>query len=113
MKVTDKQIKEALWNSGGFITHAAQQLHMAYSSISERIRKTPELQKELEVVRESHLDLAESKLIEAVNKGRPWAICFYLKCKGKHRGYIERQEVTGVEGGPLEIHYVNDWREKR
>ena len=29
------------------------------------------------------------------------AVCFYLKCKAKHRGYIERQELTGPGGKDL------------
>ena len=28
---------------------------------------------------------------------------FYLKTKGKHRGYVERNETTGKDGGPLSI----------
>jgi hypothetical protein len=42
---------------------------------------------------EGLLDLAESKLIENINKNDDTAIIFYLKTKGKNRGYIERQEI--------------------
>ena len=28
---------------------------------------------------------------------------FYIKTKGKHRGYTERHQVEGKDGGPVEI----------
>ena len=31
---------------------------------------------------------------------------FALRTIGKHRGYVERQEVTGAEGKPLNITWV-------
>jgi hypothetical protein len=37
----------------------------------------------------------------AVRRGEPWAVCFTLKCLGKDRGYVERQERTGAGGQPL------------
>lgn len=39
-------------------------------------------------------DLAESKLLMAINEGNLTAIIFYLKTKFKNRGYIEGQEIT-------------------
>lgn len=29
------------------------------------------------------------------------AVIFFLKTKGKHRGYVERNEVTGKDGAPI------------
>ena len=40
--------------------------------------------------RESSVDLAESKLIEAIKNGNLTAIIFFLKTQGKSRGYVER-----------------------
>ena len=50
---------------------------------------------------EQLLDLAESKLMAKIKEGNMTAVIFFLKCKGKARGYIERQEVTGADGSPL------------
>jgi len=43
------------------------------------------------------LDNAESVLYKAVLNGEAWAVCFFLKCQGKSRGYIERQETVAKE----------------
>jgi len=57
------------------------------------------LRKEIE---ESMIDLAESKLMEMIKKGdNLGAICFFLKCKGKHRGYVEKAEHTMDHSGTL------------
>ncbi len=39
------------------------------------------------------LDYVESKLFKNIDKGREASIIFYLKTKGKHRGYVEKLEV--------------------
>jgi hypothetical protein len=39
-------------------------------------------------------------------------LCFALKTLGKNRGYVERQEITGKEGGPVQnINYtIAEWQ---
>lgn len=37
-------------------------------------------------------DIAESALRQALLQGEAWAVCFRLKTKGKHRGYVEKSE---------------------
>ena len=47
------------------------------------------------------LDLAEAKLLVAINNCEAWAVCFFLKTQGKKRQYTERVQVTGENGAPL------------
>jgi hypothetical protein len=56
------------------------------------------------------VDTAELKLRQAVINGEAWAVLFALRTKGKERGYVERQEVTGKDGGGIEIKAV-DYRQ--
>ncbi len=47
------------------------------------------------------LDFAESNLKKLEKEGNPAATIFFLKTKGKKRGYIERQEIELQEKKPL------------
>jgi hypothetical protein len=50
---------------------------------------------------EKDLDFTESQLKKNIKSGKEASIFFHLKCKGKSRGWIERQEFTGADGVPL------------
>ena len=53
---------------------------------------------------ENGLDFAESKLIENINRGKENSIMFFLKTKGKNRGYIDRIAVQGDKSAdPVQI----------
>lgn len=52
-------------------------------------------------IEERNLDLAEMKLLNAIREGKTAELIFYLKTKGKKRGYVERQEITGIDGQKL------------
>jgi hypothetical protein len=74
----------------GMLYETAQQLKIAYKTLLGYLKQWPELQEAYEECTGRMLDLAESKLLEAVQKGQPWAICFFLKSRGKARGYQEK-----------------------
>ena len=100
-KFTVEQIADALRESFGIRSIAALNLGCARSTITNYIERHPELSKiESEIV-ESNLDKAETQLLKAIASGNLTAIIFYLKCKGKHRGYLERTQVEGKGGGPV------------
>jgi len=100
-RITDAQVAEALKNSAGLFSAAAQQLGVDASTVSRRVAKSEFLKKVVVDSLDKRLDVAESELLKAIKRGEPWAICFFLKCKGKARGYVERTEVTGGNGAPL------------
>ena len=105
---TEDQVADALRSTGGIRTNAALLLKCSPSTIKRYIDRSEALARiESEVV-EHILDLAESKLVEAINDGNLTAIMFYLKTKGKHRGYTERHQVEGKDGGPVEVKAMLD-----
>lgn len=64
-----------------------------------------EFAKEIELLQETQVDFAESMLFKNMSEGKETSIIFYLKCKGKKRGYIEKQEigVTDKEGNDVKL----------
>jgi len=106
-RYTPDQIEQALRNSGGFLSGAAKKLKCDWATVNNYIKRYPKLQEALIEIKESMIDLSESKLIGQINEGNITAIIFHLKCLGKNRGYVEKQEVsheiTGKNGGKIEI----------
>ncbi len=47
---------------------------------------------------EAMLDFAETALFKQIKDGNTISLIFFLKTKGKKRGYVERQEITGADG---------------
>lgn len=59
-------------------------------------------------VKEGLLDFAEHQLLSNIRDGKTAEILFYLKTKGKGRGYIERQEVDTVGDKMFEVKIVKN-----
>lgn len=94
------EIKKAIEGSGGYISEIARRLGCDWHTADKYI-KLHELTAELQIEDEKATDRAEVKLMEAVENGEIAAIIFRLKTKGKKRGYVERQELTGADNQPI------------
>lgn len=97
------QVIEALQVARGIKTDAAKILRCTRHTIENYIKRHPTVAKAYREQRETLVDLAEGKLIGKVDADEWPAIKFVLVTLGKTRGYVERQEVTGAEGGPLMV----------
>ena len=69
-------------------------------------RKQPAYRHAVEHIEERNLDRAETALQGLIEAGNVTAIIFYLKTKGKNRGYSEKAEIENV--GPPVVNMV--WR---
>jgi len=54
-------------------------------------------------IQEGLLDFAESMLLKKIKDGGTTELIFFLKTKGKARGYVERQEIAGANGNKLDV----------
>ena len=109
---TREQVLAAVDGCAGVVHTVAKKLDCAWSTAETYIDKWESTKEAYQNENETVLDLAETRLIEAVNKGQPWAIKYILSTRGKNRGYTERLEHSGPDGGPVghTITYINDWR---
>lgn len=109
-RYTKDQIATALTRTKGMITLAAQSLGCDPTTVRNYLARYPELQTVLSDERERMTDMTELKLYEAIQNREGWAITLYLKTQGKSRGYVERQEITGADSGPIMIEAI-DYRQ--
>jgi hypothetical protein len=99
---------KALEESRGLIAPAARALGCSRDTIRTYLEEyTAVAQAKLDQ-HEAVKDMAENALYAAILRGEAWAICFYLKCMAKDRGYVERAELTGGNGAPVKFKFVYD-----
>ena len=100
-KLTAESVTAAIRDMNGNVSAVAKRLGVCRQTVYTYIDRHPSVKDVLAESRETMLDNAESSLYRAVLAGEAWAVCFFLKTQGKRRGYVERQEVTGAEGGAI------------
>lgn len=91
--IQKKAMVDALEKSLGIVTTACKQVGIARSTHYEWMESDPEYKKAVDGIADIALDFAESKLHKSIESGSDTATIFYLKTKGKKRGYVERQEI--------------------
>ena len=80
----------------GVLKTACESSGMCRKTIWEWRKKYPEFDDACHECEEVALDFVESRMFKKIDKGEKGSealIIFYLKTKGKHRGYIEKQEI--------------------
>lgn len=95
---------EALQKSLGIVTTACINAGVSRKQFYEWVKKDAEFAKAVEDIEDVTLDFVEGKLLQNVKDNDTQSILFYLKTKGKRRGYTERTEVK------VELPTLNDNR---
>ena len=90
---TKRALIEALTQTLGVVTSACKSVGIDRTTFYKYLNEDEVFAKEVKDIQEVAVDFAESKLHEQIKDKNTTATIFYLKTKGKHRGYIERQEI--------------------
>ena len=98
-----KAILEALEKSLGVVTTACKIVGIGRTQFYQWLKDDEVFASEVKDIENIALDFVESKLFENIRDGKTSETIFYLKTKGKSRGYVERQEITGIGGMPPKI----------
>jgi len=98
---TKKAMIEALEKSLGIVTQACKVVGISRDTHYRWMKDDEEYKQAVQELGDVALDFAESKLHKLIDQGNPAATIFYLKTKGKERGYVERQEIAVAEKKPL------------
>ena len=98
--IKKESMLKALEKSLGIVNNACKIVGVHRSTYYKWMKEDQEFAKEVEDIANVALDFAESQLYKQISDSSVAATIFYLKTKGKHRGYVERQEITGADGMP-------------
>ena len=91
-KIPTEKIVQIYEKKGCNITATCEALGIARKTFYEWREKRKRLAEALDAVDESILDFAESKLVEHIQNDDVQALMFFLRTKGKKRGYVEKYE---------------------
>lgn len=119
-----RDILAALKKTRGIITEACEQVGIDRRTVHRWREEDEEFALDMAAIGEEALDFAETKLFERMEgytfseqklvDGVPFditkhwppdttALIFYLKTKGKKRGYIEKTEIEYSDGAIIEV----------
>ncbi len=100
-EITKDVLLQNLEQNMGNVTLACHFGKCSRSTFYRYYKTDDEFKKAVDDIGEIALDIAESEMWKLIKDGNVPTILFYLKCKGKNRGYVERQEITGQDGQPI------------
>ena len=102
--IKKESILAALEKSLGVVTVACKQADVPRSTYYKWLNEDEEFAKAVKDIENIALDFGESQLHKQIGDGNTSATIFFLKTKGKKRGYVERNEVDLTSGDePIKI----------
>ncbi len=92
----------------GIITESASALNICTGTLYKWINSSPTLTEIFKESRTLMVDTAESALMKNIKSGKETSIIFALKCLGKDRNWIDREEQKplNISAGHVQINYI-------
>lgn len=108
---TDKKKKamiNALTKTLGIVSPAADQAGISTSIHYEWLKKDEKYREQVNEILEKQIDFVEGALMKLVKDQNPASVIFYLKTKGKKRGYTEKEVETETKNINITISKTKD-----
>lgn len=106
-----KAVIEALESSLGVVTSACKKAGVGRTTFYQWLKDDADFAQQVADIENVALDFAESQLHKQIQDGSAAATIFYLKTKGKKRGYIERQEIAHEGVQAFKIVEDGEWED--
>lgn len=101
------RLKNALLNaydkSMGNVSSACRTVNVSRETFYRFKREDPVFSERVTEIDESNLDFAETILLKNIREGKEASLIFFLKTKGRDRGYVERIDSTVTLNPFLEL----------
>jgi len=104
-KFTAEQVIEAIYKANGIMATTAKILGCSRQTVYNYIQRYKTVANAYNDASEIVLDFAENELLKQIQAGNITAIIYFLKTKGKHRGYVERQEISMPEDIKISVDF--------
>lgn len=101
--VNKAEMLKALEQSLGIVTKACLAVGIERKTHYLWLENDADYAASVAAIQEQALDHVEDKLFKLIDGMETAAVIFYLKTKGKSRGYIERVQTQEVKPGPFVI----------
>ena len=97
-----KKLLKALQKSLGIVTEACDKAELSRTQHYKWYKEDEEYRKKVNEIEGMFIDFAETHLKDQIEKGSTPATIFYLKTRGKRRGYGDSLDITSGEE-PIKI----------
>jgi ACT domain-containing protein len=102
-----EQLLEAMVNTLGIVSTACLNVGVSRTTYYKYYNEDEQFKGQVDDISNIAIDFAESKLFDLIKEGNIAAVIFYLKTKGKKRGYIEKQEIEIDGNFNLTVEFIS------
>lgn len=114
-KITQEQMLEAIKGSQGLVSKIQRRLEEitrepwnSWETVERYIHKWESCEQAIRAEKEAMLDLAENNIFKELAKGDTATSKWYLRMKGKERGYEDTPTIQLANDDPLNINLTGD-----
>jgi len=109
MELKKEELIKALIRNLGNVTQSCQDVGMSRDRYYVYLRTDTEFKRKVDDIDNIQLDFVESKLIENIRAGDKGSIMFYMRYKGRKRGYTDSIDLN-VSGN---INITTKWGDEK